>query len=66
MNLFRRIVDRILTRTINFLIDVRDLVNDSPVVTFGYILERYCKAKVCPWCDGLGLLTKDGKSIQED
>ena len=66
MNRLTRMLDRFLTHLINFLIDVREWATKPEYVTVGdWICEKWGKTQTCPWCDGLGILTEKGESLQD-
>ena len=63
----RLIIDRFFTHTINFLIDLREVVVKPEYTTLsGTVFKVWGGTQTCPWCDGIGLLTDKGTPLQGD
>ena len=67
MNLLKEAIYKLLTRAIDFLIDAREYVDDTPVICLhDWMEEHFGPTDFCPWCEGMGLLTEDGEPLNEE
>jgi len=59
-------IDRFINHMVNFLIEVRDLVEKPLHVPLtNAILDKWKSSQICPWCDGIGLVDKKGEAFSD-
>ena len=63
MGRIRRVISKLITHTINFLIDAKDIISKEEYVLLSET-EMFKDTQYCPWCSGIGLLTKEGENIE--